>query len=50
MINRITNISERQIALVAGCGLLIMTLFYLFADFFCFPETYCAGRGNNNSQ
>ena len=38
MTNRIADTSQRQAALVAGCGLLIMTLFYLFADVFVFQK------------
>lgn len=43
MTNRINEISQRQAALVAGFGLLIMTLFYLFADIFVFQNLIITG-------
>lgn len=38
MTNRIADISLRKAAIVAGLGLLIMTIFYVFADFFVFQN------------
>ena len=35
--------TQRQAALVAGCGLLMMTLFYLFADLFIFQKLIVQG-------
>jgi len=38
MTNRIVDLSMRKVAIVAGCELLIMTLFTVFADFFVFKS------------
>ena len=38
MTNRIADISLGKAAIVAGLGLLIMTIFYIFADFFVFQK------------
>jgi hypothetical protein len=51
MAHRIAEISQRQAAIVAGLGLLIMTIFYVFADFFVFqnlivPEDATATANN----
>ena len=43
MTNRIADISQRQAALIAGFGLLIMTIFYIFADFFVFQKLTVPG-------
>ena len=43
MTNRIADISQRQAALIAGFGLLIMTIFYVFADFFVFQKLIVPG-------
>ena len=43
MTNRIADISQRQAALIAGFGLLIMTIFYIFADFFVFQKLIVPG-------
>ena len=38
MTNRVADTSINKAAIVAGLGLLIMTIFYLFADFFVFQK------------
>ena len=43
MTNRTADISQRQAALIAGFGLLIMTIFYVFADFFVFQKLIVPG-------
>jgi hypothetical protein len=43
MTNSIADTSQRQAAIVAGCGLLIMLLFYLFADVFVFQKLIVPG-------
>ena len=43
MFNRIADISQRQAAIIAGFGLLIMTIFYVFADFFIFQNLIVPG-------
>jgi hypothetical protein len=43
MSNRTTEISQRHAALVAGFGLLIMTIFYVFADYFIFQKLIVPG-------
>ena len=43
MTNRITDISLRKYAIVAGFGLLIMTIFYISADLFVFQKLIVPG-------
>jgi hypothetical protein len=43
MINHTADISQRKAALVAGSGLLIMTIFYVFADLFIFQNLIVQG-------
>lgn len=43
MTNRIADISLGKAAIVAGFGLLIMTIFYVFADFFVFQNLIVQG-------
>ena len=43
MKNRIADISQRKAAMVAGFGLLLMTVFALFADFFVLPGLIVPG-------
>ncbi|WP_177165275.1 DUF4386 domain-containing protein [Methanococcoides vulcani] len=43
MTNRIADISQREAAIVAGFGLLIMTIFALFAHFFALPSLIVPG-------
>ena len=43
MTNTVADISLRKAALVAGFGLLIMTIFYVFADFFVFQNLVVPG-------
>jgi hypothetical protein len=43
MTNRFADISQRKAALIAGFGLLIMTLFFLFADLFAFQKLIVPG-------
>ena len=43
MTDRIADISLRQAAIVAGFGLLIMTIFAVFADFFVFQKLIVPG-------
>ena len=43
MTNRIADISQLQAALIAGFGLLIMTIFYVFADIFVFQNLIVPG-------
>ncbi len=43
MINRIADISLRRAAMIAGLGLLIMTIFSLFAYFIVFPSLIVPG-------
>ena len=50
MTNRITDISQRQAAVVAGWGLLIMTLFYLSADFFVFQNLIVPGDATTTAK
>ena len=39
----IADISQRKAAIIAGLGLLLMTIFALFADFFAFPAIIVPG-------
>jgi len=43
MIVSISDTSQRKAALIAGFGLLIMTIFYVFADFFVFQKLIVPG-------
>ncbi len=43
MINRVADISLRKAAMIAGLGLLIMTIFSLFAYFIVFPSLIVPG-------
>lgn len=43
MTDHFTDLSQRQTALVAGFGLLIMTLFAIFSVFFVFPKLIVPG-------
>ena len=43
MTNHTIDISQRKVAIVAGLGLLIMTIFYVFADFFVFQNLIVPG-------
>jgi hypothetical protein len=43
MTKRIVEISQRETALVAGYGILLMTLFYLYAEFFVFKTLIVPG-------
>lgn len=43
MVNRTAQISQRQAAIIAGLGLLIMTIFYVIADVFVFQNLIVPG-------
>jgi hypothetical protein len=43
LFSRTADISLRKAALIAGFGLLIMTIFYVFADFFIFQKLIVPG-------
>ena len=45
----IADISQRKAAIVAGFGLLIMTIFYVFADFFVFQNLIVPGDATSTA-
>jgi len=49
MTNRIADISLRKAAIVAGFGLLIMTIFAVFADFFVFQKLIVPGNATTTA-
>lgn len=49
MTNRSTDISVRKAALVAGFGLLIMTIFAVFADLFVFQKLIVLGNATTTA-
>ena len=49
MSNRTAEISQRHAALIAGFGLLIMTIFYVFADIFVFQNLIVPGDGTTTA-
>lgn len=50
MTNRISDISSRKAALIAGFGLLIMTVFYLSADFFVMQNLIVKGDATTTAK
>ena len=49
MSNRTAEISQRHAALIAGFGLLIMTIFYVFTDIFVFQNLIVPGDGTTTA-